>query len=84
MVMHMFPAAPKAPQQQRTAAAAACLLQAPVESHAYSPFNSRPCLPFQQNLMAWAVAGGLAYYLWVVPIKQRDDEQQRVREQVSS
>ncbi|KAI7845405.1 hypothetical protein COHA_001110 [Chlorella ohadii] len=35
----------------------------------------------RRNLMAWAVAGGLAYYLWVVPIKQRDDEQQRVREQ---
>lgn len=35
-----------------------------------------------QNLMAWMVAGGLAYYLWVVPAKQRDDEQQRVREQV--
>ena len=32
--------------------------------------------------MAWVVAGGLAYYLWVVPAKQRDDEQQRVREQV--
>jgi len=31
-----------------------------------------------QNLMAWMVAGGIAYYLWVVPERQRDDEQ-RVR-----
>ena len=34
-----------------------------------------------QNVMAWLVAGGLAYYLWVVPERQRNEEQQRVREQ---
>lgn len=31
--------------------------------------------------MAWMVAGGLAYYMWVVPERQRNDEQERVREQ---
>lgn len=44
---------------------------------------ARPALSpsFRQNLMAWLVAGGLAYYLWVVPERQRNDEQERVREQ---
>ncbi|KAI3430793.1 hypothetical protein D9Q98_009205 [Chlorella vulgaris] len=35
----------------------------------------------RRNLMAWAVAGGIAYYLYIVPERKRDEEQQRVREQ---
>lgn len=29
-----------------------------------------------QNVMAWLVAGGLAYYLYVVPAKAKNDEQE--------
>lgn len=29
-----------------------------------------------QSFVAWMVAGGLAYYLYVVPDKQRAEEQQ--------
>jgi hypothetical protein len=29
-----------------------------------------------QNLMAWLVAGGLAYYLYVVPARKNTDEQE--------
>ncbi|EFN52582.1 hypothetical protein CHLNCDRAFT_138591 [Chlorella variabilis] len=35
----------------------------------------------RRSFVAWMVAGGLAYYLYVVPDKQRAEEQQRVREQ---
>ena len=35
-----------------------------------------PCeLPHLQNLLAWAVAGGAAYYLYVRPERQRAQEQ---------
>ena len=50
----------------------------------HGPSRARCCPTLwpPQNIMAWLVAGGLAYYLWVVPARQRDDEQHRVREQV--
>lgn len=39
-----------------------------------SCFNLRPA--GAQNIAAWLVAGGVAYYLYVVPERQRNDEQQ--------
>lgn len=35
----------------------------------------------RRNLLAWGVAGSLAYYFYVVPVRKRNDEQERVREQ---
>ena len=32
-----------------------------------------------QNIAAWAVAGTLAYYLWVKP-QQREEQERKVRE----
>ncbi|PSC71821.1 hypothetical protein C2E20_4870 [Micractinium conductrix] len=35
----------------------------------------------RRNVMAWLLAGGIAYYLYVKPVQARDDEQRRVRDQ---